>query len=84
MTRSVPPSGWPPEAVPRYLNRECAAYYLGRMSPTHFDSLVRDGTLPAPHKFGRRTLYDRQEIDAAVEKNNRPDDTDDDLPEPQA
>ena len=71
-TRSVP-SGWPPEAVPRYLSRECAAFYLG-MSPTHFDSLVRDGILPPPRKIGRRSHYDRQEIDAAMARITRPDD----------
>src|SRR6476661_8734095 len=69
VVRSVP-NGWPPEAIPRWLSRECAAYYCG-MSPTHFDSLVRDGALSAPRQVGRLTRYDRLELDAAMAKIGR-------------
>jgi predicted DNA-binding transcriptional regulator AlpA len=81
VARSVP-NGWPPEAIPRWLSRECAAYYCG-MSPTHFDSLVHDGVLPEPRQLGRLTRYDRLELDATLAKIGRRDD-DDDLPEPKA
>ena len=83
MTRSVP-SGWPPEALPRWLSRECAAFHCG-MSPTHFDSLVRAGKLPQPRQVDRLTRYDRAELDAAIAKIARRDDEDDDeFPEPEA
>jgi len=82
VARSVP-NGWPPEAIPRWLSRECAAFYCG-MSPTHFDALVRDGVLPEPRKVGRLTRYDRLELDATMAKISRRDDEDDDLPEPKA
>jgi predicted DNA-binding transcriptional regulator AlpA len=82
VVRSVP-NGWPPEAVPRWLSRECAAFYCG-MSSTHFDALVRDGVLPQPRQLGRLTRYDRLELDATMAKIGRRDGDDDDLPEPKA
>jgi predicted DNA-binding transcriptional regulator AlpA len=86
MTRSVHstrpvPSAWNPDAIPGWLNRECAAFHLG-MSATFFDTLVRDGVLPQPRKIGRLRLYDRRELDAAMARITRPDEDDDDLPEP--
>ena len=80
MARSSPPSGWPPEALPRWLSRECAAFYLG-MSPTHLDSQVRTGALPQPHQMGRLVRFDRWELDVAVAKMGR---KDKDEPVPQA
>src|SRR3954452_5937524 len=66
MSRTVP-SGWPPESVPRWLSRECAAFYLG-MSPTHFDAQVRAGNPPQPRRFTRLTRYDCAQLDSDMAK----------------
>ncbi|WP_337996185.1 hypothetical protein [Oleispirillum naphthae] len=42
-----------------------AAYYCG-LSPTTFDNRVRCGSLPRPHKDGKRVLWDLREIDRAL------------------
>jgi excisionase family DNA binding protein len=46
----------------RGLNREEAAVYVG-VSPTKFDELVKDGTMPAPKKIGSRRIFDMRELD---------------------
>ena len=80
------PSGWPPEAIPRWLNRECAAFHC-HISPGYFDQLVAAQLLPQPHVTGRLTLYDRYELDEAMSKLPRRIakgyDDDVDCPEPQ-
>lgn len=42
-----------------------AAYYCG-ISPTTFDVRVKSGTLPPPHRDGKRLLWDLREIDRAL------------------
>ena len=80
-TRSVP-SGRPLEAISSWLKREGAACHLV-MSPTFFDTLVREDVLPQPGRIGTRTLYDRQELDAAMARVTRSDDDEDEFPEPE-
>jgi predicted DNA-binding transcriptional regulator AlpA len=49
---------------PRGLSREEAARYIG-VGPTKFDELVADRLMPRPKQIGRRTVWDRAQIDMA-------------------
>jgi predicted DNA-binding transcriptional regulator AlpA len=51
---------------PRGLSREEAAAYVG-ISPSLFDSLVKDGRMPAPKRINARTVWDRIRLDVAFE-----------------
>lgn len=51
---------------PRLLSRELAAAYVGLSIPT-FEAEVKKGVWPAPHRHGRRVLYDRKQIDHALD-----------------
>jgi predicted DNA-binding transcriptional regulator AlpA len=66
----------PPTLAPRLINREAAAAYVS-ISPTKFDEMVVDGSMPKPKRLiGRRKAWDVRELDAAVD--NLPDADDDD------
>jgi predicted DNA-binding transcriptional regulator AlpA len=52
--------------MPRGLSRAQAAEYIG-MSPTKFDELVGDGQMPKPARCGRRLLWDRRQINRALD-----------------
>jgi hypothetical protein len=52
--------------LPRGLRREDAAYYVG-VSPAMFDEMVKDGRMPLPKKAGKRTIWDRHQLDASFE-----------------
>jgi len=54
----------PDSLPPRGLSREQAAAYVG-VSPTFFDQLVTDRSMPRPKRIGRRCLWDRIQLDAA-------------------
>ena len=56
-----------PEPVPRLLNVATAAAYLG-LSSRGFEQQWRAGKLPAPHRLGRRLLWDRKLLDSHVDK----------------
>jgi predicted DNA-binding transcriptional regulator AlpA len=61
----------PPTLAPRLINREAAAAYVS-VSPTKFDEMVMDGSMPKPKRLsGRREAWDVRELDAAVD--NLPD-----------
>ena len=47
------------------LNRQEAAAYVG-VSATKFDELVRTGTMPQPRLIGRRKVWIRTELEAAL------------------
>jgi len=64
MTKRV--SVLPPSLPPRGLNRVQAAEYIG-VSPTKFDELVREGTMPKPKRVGSRVVWDRLKLDQAFE-----------------
>jgi predicted DNA-binding transcriptional regulator AlpA len=49
---------------PRGLSREQAAAYVG-VSPSFFDTLVKDGRMPGPKRINSRAVWDRMELDAA-------------------
>jgi predicted DNA-binding transcriptional regulator AlpA len=51
---------------PRGLCRKQAAAYIG-VSPAQFDKMIRDGRMPWPKRIDRRTVWDREKIDAAFE-----------------
>jgi predicted DNA-binding transcriptional regulator AlpA len=54
------------EVWPRGLRRVDAADYVG-VSPSLFDSWIKDGVLPKPRKRGGVVLWDRFALDAAME-----------------
>lgn len=65
MTRQV---ALPPTLRPRLISREAAAAYVC-VSPTTFDEMVADGTMPRARQVrGRRVAWDVQQLDDAVDK----------------
>jgi predicted DNA-binding transcriptional regulator AlpA len=52
--------------LPRGLRREDAAFYFG-VSQSTFDEMVKDGRMPPPKKVGKRTIWDRRQLDASFE-----------------
>ena len=59
------PDGWPTGALPLYLPRRWAAYYLG-MSQRQFDEEVRLGRLPGPGSIRGRSRWYRPKLEQAV------------------
>lgn len=55
-----------PFDCPRGLSRVEAARYIG-VSPTTFDKLVAEGTMPAAKEIGARRVYDRTQLDRAFD-----------------
>ena len=58
------PSVLPPSLAPRGLSRVQAAEYVG-FSPSTFDAMVDEGTMPKPKRRGRRVVWDRLRLDEA-------------------
>jgi len=56
----------PISLAPRGLSREQAAAYVG-VSPSLFDTLVKDGRMPGPKRINARVVWDRLKLDAAFE-----------------
>jgi predicted DNA-binding transcriptional regulator AlpA len=57
----------PPTLAPRLISRDAAAAYVN-VSPTKFDEMVRDGTMPRPKLLGgRRKAWDVRALDTAVD-----------------
>lgn len=54
----------PPSLPPRGLRRTEAAAYIA-VSVGTFDQMVREGVMPAPKRYGSRTIWDRLAVDAA-------------------
>ena len=54
----------PQSLATRELSREQAAAYVG-VSPSLFDTLVKDGRMPGPKRINARTVCDRLQLDAA-------------------
>lgn len=52
--------------APRGLSRVQAAAYIG-ISPTLFDTLVADGTMPAPRRINSRAVWDLRDLDRAFD-----------------
>ncbi len=51
---------------PRGLSREVAAGYVG-VSPSLFTMMVEDGRMPRPRVANARRIWDRHELDAAID-----------------
>jgi hypothetical protein len=51
---------------PRGMSRVHAAAYVG-VSPSLFDTMVRDGRMPGPKLINSRTVWDRFALDRAFE-----------------
>jgi hypothetical protein len=51
---------------PRGMSRVEAADYVG-ISPSLFDTMVRDGRMPGPKLINTRTIWDRLALDRAFE-----------------
>jgi predicted DNA-binding transcriptional regulator AlpA len=60
------PSRPKPEWPPRCLSLPQAAYYTGVCANT-FSKWVSEGRMPKPAAFGRRKLWDRVQIDDALD-----------------
>ena len=60
--RYVLPYGLPP----RGLSRVQAAEYVG-VGATTFDSMVRDRVMPSPIRYAGRVIWDRLQLDAAMD-----------------
>ena len=58
MTRALPFD------CPRGLSRAEAARYVG-VSPSTFDKLIADGTMPKPKQIRARRVWDRAALDLA-------------------
>ena len=54
----------PPSLPPRGLSRLEAAAYIG-VSPSTFDSMVRQREMPRPKRIGSRVVWDRIKLDLA-------------------
>jgi predicted DNA-binding transcriptional regulator AlpA len=52
----------PPSLAPRGLRRVEAAAYIG-VSPTLFDWMIAQGTMPKPKRVGGRVIWDRLLLD---------------------
>jgi predicted DNA-binding transcriptional regulator AlpA len=52
----------PSSLPPRGLSRVQAAAYIG-VSPSTFDKMVADGTMPSPKKMRGRVVWDRKRVD---------------------
>jgi predicted DNA-binding transcriptional regulator AlpA len=55
-----------PLIQPRGLSRVADASYVG-ISPTTFDSMVRDGRMPPPKRINSRTIWDIRQLDEAFD-----------------
>lgn len=55
-----------PVYAPRWLRRLEAARWVG-MSPSKFDQLVKDGQFPKPKVIDGVAIWDRHQLDAAIE-----------------
>ena len=69
----------PQTLPPRLIGREAAAAYVS-VSPTTFDEMVKEGTMPKPKRLiGRRKAWDVRALDSAVDdllsNNDNNDDT---------
>jgi excisionase family DNA binding protein len=51
---------------PRCLSREEAADYVG-VSESFFDQLVADGRMPQPIHLNSRRVWDRRQLDEAID-----------------
>jgi predicted DNA-binding transcriptional regulator AlpA len=51
----------------RGLSRREAAHYIG-VSPTTFDKLVKNGTMPKPVRMNARTIWDLRALDEAFDE----------------
>src|SRR6266478_3693386 len=63
--RMTAPSTLPPGALPRCLNRAQSAEYVG-VGTSLFDEMVRDHRMPQPIRINARTVWDRLQLDEAV------------------
>ncbi|WP_458757844.1 helix-turn-helix transcriptional regulator [Afipia sp. TerB] len=59
-------SALPPSLAPRGLSRLQAAEYIG-VSPSHFDKLIRDHVMPPQKRLGGRVVWDRKQLDEALD-----------------
>lgn len=65
MTAAARIAACPPPTA-RGLSREGAAGYIG-ISPSLFDSMVKDGRMPSPKRINSRTVWDVRAIDRAFD-----------------
>lgn len=56
----------PHTLLPRGLNREEAAEYIG-VGTTLFDEMVKDGRMPQPKEINSRRVWDRHKLDRFFE-----------------
>jgi predicted DNA-binding transcriptional regulator AlpA len=56
----------PHSLAPRGLSRVEAAAYVG-ISPSLFDTMVKEGRMPKPKRINSRAVWDRVEVDLAFD-----------------
>jgi len=66
MTNALVAPDRPVSFVGRGLRREQAAAYVG-VSPSSFDKMVREGAMPEPIRWHACVLWDRRQIDLAMD-----------------
>jgi predicted DNA-binding transcriptional regulator AlpA len=52
---------------PRGMSRQEAARWIG-VSPSKFEQLVKDGRMPRPKIIDARVIWDRYQLDAAMDE----------------
>jgi hypothetical protein len=57
----------PVSLPPRGLSRFESAAYVG-VCPNTFDDIVSNGSMPMPKKIKRRNVWDRLQVDRAIEE----------------
>jgi hypothetical protein len=77
---SRPSRALPASLPPRVLSRVAAAAYVG-VSASFFDTMVRRQLMPRPARCSRRLLWDRHQIDRALDAIFNEEESGDDAPE---
>ena len=73
-----PPAAHALATLKRGLSRDEAAYIVG-VGVTLFDQMVKDGRMPKPAHVGGRVLWDRLQVDRAIDRLFDPPPADDPL-----
>lgn len=62
-----PPASWPAAALPRLMGLDMAAYYCG-VSRNTMLRWIEGGRLPEGRKISGRVVWDRSQLDVALDR----------------